>query len=95
MQRRDSGRQRASHDQPGDDLRTFHAAEFRVFGKRDLSEALRIIDQEVEELRVPFRVIETASFAVDLMGNASGGDDGNVDILGITLDGTAQCFSRL
>ncbi|MCY1185706.1 hypothetical protein D9M73_265100 [compost metagenome] len=61
------GRQRATHDQPGDHLGAFHAAERGVLGQCHLGKALRVVHQQVKELRVPLRVVEAATLAVHLV----------------------------
>ncbi|MNJ51639.1 hypothetical protein D3C77_469490 [compost metagenome] len=95
MQLLDAPRERATHDQPGDDFRTLHAATFSVPSLGDEGERKRVIDQQIQELRIPLGIVETTAFTVHLMGNTAGGNNGNFQVLGVTLDCTTQGLSQL
>ncbi|MNL45973.1 hypothetical protein D3C87_1686550 [compost metagenome] len=95
MQILHGGRQRATHDQPGNHFRAFHTAEGGVFGVGHFGQAHRVVDQQIDELRVPLRVVETATFAVHLVGHATGGDDGHLQVFRIAFDGAAQGLAQL
>ena len=88
-------RERAAHDEPHDDLGALEAAEPRVLGVGHRGEAGRVVGDRVEELVVPLRVVEARALAVHLVGEAAGGDDGHVDVLGVALDRAAQRLAQL
>ncbi|MNT18887.1 hypothetical protein D3C72_1541140 [compost metagenome] len=88
------GRQGAAHDQPGDHLRAFHAAQGGVLGVGHFGQAHRVVDQQIDELLVPLRIVETTTLAMHLVGHAAGGDNRHLEVFGVALDGAAQCLAQ-
>ena len=88
------GRQRTAHHQPHDHFRAFHPAERGEFRQRHFGQTLRIVDNHIDKLLVPVRVVKPATLAVNLMRNAAGGDNRHVQIFRETFNGTSQCLTK-
>ena len=88
------GRHCAPHNEPHDDFPTFPAAAPRIFRSRNIGEAFRILLEELHELQVPFRVVETRTLSMDLMRKTAGGDNRDLEILRIAQDRFPQGFAE-
>lgn len=54
-----------------------------------------IVFQQVHEAGVPFGIVEPAALAVDLVRQPAGGDQRDLEVFGIALDGGAQRLPQL
>jgi hypothetical protein len=78
------------HREPHHDLGAFEAAEFGVFGDRHAGEAFGIALEQVEEARIPRRVVEAGALAVHLVRKTAGRDDRDAQVVGVAFDRAAQ-----
>ena len=88
-------RQRAAHRKPHHDFGALEAAELGELGDGHGSELLGIVLEEVEEFLVPRGIVEARALAVDLVRQTAGGDDRDLQVLGVALDGATQRLSEL
>ncbi len=67
-------RQGAAGDQPHDEFRAFHTAQAGVVGVGHAGQGDRVLLVELDQLLVPWRVVEAAALALDLVRQPPGGD---------------------
>ncbi|MNZ98375.1 hypothetical protein D3C78_1176550 [compost metagenome] len=60
-----------------------------------LGQTQRVVDQQIDELLIPLRVVEAATLAMHLMGHAAGGDNGHLQVFGIAFNRATQGLAQL
>ncbi|MOA16320.1 hypothetical protein D3C78_1365290 [compost metagenome] len=95
MQFFDVGRQGTAHNQPHDHLRALQPTQGGVLRQRDFGQAFRVIDQQVDKLLIPLRIIKTATFAMHLMRDAAGGHHRDAQVFREAFNCPAQRLTEL
>src|SRR3954470_15574690 len=86
---------RAAHDEPHDDFGTLVTAEAHAILDRHAREALRIALDQLEELAIPFLVVEARALADHLVREPPGADHRHLEVFRIALDRPADRASQL